>query len=87
TALLDHEQASLALAQRCSCVSAPTPLFSAMLNYRHSAAGDAAEVIDVAEGVQVLGARERSNYPLSLSVDDLGEDFRLTVHVVAAAGA
>ncbi|WP_273822299.1 non-ribosomal peptide synthase/polyketide synthase [Pseudomonas asplenii] len=87
TALLDHEQASLALAQRCSGVSAPTPLFSAMLNYRHSAAGDAAEVIDVAEGVQVLGARERSNYPLSLSVDDLGEDFRLTVHVVAAAGA
>ncbi|SEI21614.1 amino acid adenylation domain-containing protein [Pseudomonas asplenii] len=87
TALLDHEQASLALAQRCSGVSAPTPLFSSMLNYRHSAAGDAAEVIEVAEGIQVLGAQERSNYPLSLSIDDLGEDFRLTAHVLASAGA
>ena len=87
TALLNHEHASLALAQRCSGVAAPTPLFSAMLNYRHSAATDMAAVIDVAEGIQVLGAEERTNYPLTVNVDDLGEDFALTVMVDAAIGA
>ncbi|QQZ39834.1 amino acid adenylation domain-containing protein [Pseudomonas sp. SK3(2021)] len=87
TALLGHEQASLALAQRCSAVSAPTPLFSAMLNYRHSAAGDAAAVIDIADGIQVLGAEERTNYPLTVNVDDLGEGLRLTLMVAVEIGA
>ena len=87
TALLEHEHASLALAQRCSGVTAPTPLFSAMLNYRHSAATDMAQVIDIAEGIQVLGAQERTNYPLTVNVDDLGEDFALTVMVDASIGA
>ncbi|MGE7815668.1 amino acid adenylation domain-containing protein [Pseudomonas sivasensis] len=87
TTLLNHEHASLALAQRCSGVAAPTPLFSAMLNYRHSAATDMAEVIEVAEGIQVLGAEERTNYPLTVNVDDLGEGFALTVMVDASIGA
>ncbi|MEX5585607.1 non-ribosomal peptide synthetase, partial [Pseudomonas lurida] len=87
TTLLNHEHASLALAQRCSGVAAPTPLFSAMLNYRHSAATDMAEVIEVAEGIRVLSAEERTNYPLTINVDDLGEDFALTVMVDASIGA
>ncbi|WPN96171.1 non-ribosomal peptide synthetase [Pseudomonas sp. MUP55] len=87
TALLEHEHASLALAQRCSAVAAPTPLFSAMLNYRHSAATDMHAVIEVAEGIQVLGAEERTNYPLTVNVDDLGEDFALTVMVDASISA
>ncbi|SEQ93931.1 non-ribosomal peptide synthetase, partial [Pseudomonas soli] len=87
TALLGHEQAPLALAQRCSGVVAPMPLFNSMLNYRHSAAGDAAAVIAVAPGIDVVGTEERTNYPLNLAVDDLGDDLRLTVQVLAEWGA
>jgi arthrofactin-type cyclic lipopeptide synthetase B len=87
TELLNHEHASLALAQRCSGVAAPTPLFSAILNYRHSDASDTQAVIDIAEGIQVLGAEERTNYPLTVNVDDLGEGFAFTVMVDASIGA
>ncbi|RMP57304.1 Amino acid adenylation, partial [Pseudomonas syringae pv. atrofaciens] len=78
SALLEHEHASLALAQRCSGVTGDLPLFSALLNYRHS--GDEAlttEADAVWAGIQVLNAEERSNYPLALNVDDLGEGFIL----------
>ncbi|WP_296268056.1 non-ribosomal peptide synthase/polyketide synthase [Pseudomonas sp. UBA6562] len=87
TALLGHEQASLALAQRCSGVAAPAALFNSMLNYRHSAAGDAAEVIPVAPGIDIVGAEERTDYPLTVSVDDLGDDLRLTVQSLPQWGA
>ncbi|MGC5700440.1 amino acid adenylation domain-containing protein [Pseudomonas sp. NFXW11] len=87
SALLAHEHASLALAQRCSGVAAPTPLFSAMLNYRHSQAADAAEVQELVPGIQVLGAEERTNYPLTLNIDDLGDDLRITALVDRQIGA
>ncbi|MGG4656962.1 amino acid adenylation domain-containing protein [Pseudomonas vlassakiae] len=87
SALLGHEQASLALAQRCSGVAAPAPLFNSMLNYRHSAAGDAAEIIPVAPGIDIVGAEERTDYPLTVSVDDLGDDLRLTVQSLPQWGA
>jgi len=87
SALLGHEQASLALAQRCSGVAAPAPLFNSMLNYRHSAAGDAAEVIPVAPGIDIVGAEERTDYPLTVSIDDLGDDLRLTVQSLPQWGA
>jgi amino acid adenylation domain-containing protein len=86
--LLGHEHASLALAQRCSGVAAPLPLFSALLNYRHSAAGLASSEALVAwDGIQLLSNEERTNYPLTLSVDDLGEDFRLSALAVPQIGA
>ncbi|SFY30208.1 non-ribosomal peptide synthetase, partial [Pseudomonas sp. NFACC47-1] len=88
TALLGHEHASLALAQRCSGVASPAPLFSALLNYRHSAAdATSVEARDAWQGMEVLGSEERTNYPLTLSVDDLGEGFMLSTLVVQGIGA
>ena len=85
--LLRHEHASLALAQRCSAVPAPTPLFSALLNYRHSAGANQAvteEKRRAWEGIRGLYSEERTNYPFGLSADDLGEDFLLTAQVQAS---
>ncbi|MGQ3853498.1 amino acid adenylation domain-containing protein, partial [Pseudomonas capsici] len=87
TALLAHEHASLALAQRCSSVEAPTPLFSALLNYRHSTPVANGESLQAWEGMQSLGGDERTNYPLTLNVDDFGDGFKLTALAVASIGA
>ncbi|MDF0733200.1 amino acid adenylation domain-containing protein, partial [Pseudomonas entomophila] len=86
TALLGHEHASLALAQRCSGVAAPQPLFSALLNYRHSASV-AEGGLPAASDIEMLEVEERTNYPLLLSVDDLGEDFALTVQCMKEVSA
>ncbi|HEX8432684.1 MAG TPA: amino acid adenylation domain-containing protein, partial [Longimicrobium sp.] len=88
--LLRHEHASLALAQRSSGVQAPAPLFSSLLNYRHSAqmAGAAsAEALQAWEGIEGLRSDERTNYPVALAVDDLGEGFALKAHAPASVGA
>jgi hypothetical protein len=83
--LLRHEHASLALAQRCSAVQAPTPLFSSLLNYRHSAAAvlTSSEEAVRAHGIEWISAEERTNYPFVLSIDDFGEGFRLAAQVDA----
>ncbi|WP_046270840.1 non-ribosomal peptide synthetase, partial [Pseudomonas syringae] len=88
TALLGHEHASLALAQRCSGVAAPAPLFSALLNYRHSGVGSVSDqAMQAWQGIAVLSGEERTNYPLTLNVDDLGDGFSLTALVVSSIGA
>jgi len=79
--LLAHEHAPLSLAQRCSALPASVPLFSALLNFRHSDGRDGEGVPGWPEGVEVLAERERTNFPFGLSVDDLGEDFLLTLQV------
>ncbi|MGS0744265.1 non-ribosomal peptide synthetase, partial [Glaciimonas sp. GG7] len=82
--LMEHEHASLALAQRASAIAAPQPLFSALLNYRHSLYNATSPIW---ESVTQIAGEERSNYPLTMSIDDLGTDFALTVQVTAAVGA
>nr|WP_250862454.1 non-ribosomal peptide synthetase [Caballeronia sp. INML3] len=80
-ALLQHQHAPLALAQRCSGVAAPAPLFSALLNYRHNQA--VADEQYAFEGIELLGAEERTNYPLMLAVEDNGESLGLTAQTLA----
>lgn len=75
--LLHHEHAPLALAQRCSGVAAGMPLFSALLNYRHN---NGSELV-LPEGMTLLSAQERTNYPFVLSVEDGGDSLGLTAQV------
>lgn len=84
--LFRHEHASLALAQRCSGVAAPAPLFSSILNYRHSPTGGDSSARQW-EGTRVLSDQERTNYPLVMSIDDQGTGFQLTVQVEPGVGA
>ena len=68
-ALLRHEMAPLAMAQRCADLPSGSPLFTALINYRHDSAGE--DGADAGwEGVQVLSEEERTNYPFSLAVND-----------------
>jgi hypothetical protein len=82
--LIKHEHAPLSLAQACSAIEAPAPLFSAHLNYRYAgatetAAGAAEDALRAWKGIEYLKGYERNNYPFSVNVDDLGEGFALSV--------
>ncbi|CDH33427.1 Non-ribosomal peptide synthetase (fragment) [Xenorhabdus bovienii str. Intermedium] len=83
--LLAHEHASLALAQRCSGVTTGTPLFSALLNYRHndlSGEDNIVQTMGQMPGVEFLSEQERTNYPFTLSVEDFTHSLGLTTQVV-----
>jgi acyl carrier protein len=86
TELLHHEHASLASAQRCSALAPSVPLFSALLNYRHIAK-EQREALAGWKGIKRLADDLRTNYPLTLAVDDLGDGFLLTAQVQEAVGA
>ncbi|MCU7645699.1 non-ribosomal peptide synthetase [Pseudomonas piscis] len=88
SALLAHEQAPLSLAQRCSAVAPPTPLFNALLNYRHNVEADAQALLqDLPAGVQLLASEEVVSYPLMLAVDDLEPGLRLGLRAPRRIGA
>ncbi|WP_312875025.1 non-ribosomal peptide synthase/polyketide synthase [Actinomadura litoris] len=82
--LMEHEHAPLVVAQRASGVADGSPLFTSCLNYRRNTGADLDERWDMAmEGTRLLFTRERTNYPLALSVDDDGDGIALTVDAVA----
>jgi amino acid adenylation domain-containing protein len=77
--LLVHEHAPLAVAQQASGVSARSPLFTSLFNYRHSEAAAGAGL----DGVDLLKAHERTNYPVTVSIDDTGEGFVVKAQTVS----
>ncbi|MFD5799455.1 condensation domain-containing protein, partial [Streptomyces diastatochromogenes] len=97
--LMEHEHASLSTAQQASGLVGETPLFTAFLNYRHNPGrgeeqaeqpgtdGRPAEEQPDGQGVRLLYARERTNYPLGVAVDDDGDGLALTVDAVDAIDA
>ncbi|MFE5596777.1 amino acid adenylation domain-containing protein [Streptomyces sp. NPDC056549] len=84
--LLVHEHAPLSLAQQASGMTGGSPLFTSILNYRHGQA-PAAGTGPRLEGVGLLTVSDHTNYPVSVSVDDLGSGFSLIVEAVAPADA
>ncbi|NQZ08923.1 MAG: amino acid adenylation domain-containing protein, partial [Algicola sp.] len=94
TDLLPYEQASLALVQQCTSLVGDTPLFSAMLNYRHSAPADDTAMDELESAADtagpdftVIGGQERTNFPFNLSVDDWGDGFGLDVQIDSSLDA
>jgi hypothetical protein len=83
--LLAHEHAPLALAQQASGVAPPAPLFTTLLNYRHSQPAAPGGAGGSPVGIEVMFGRPRTNYPVSVSVDDVGSGFILGVQAVAPA--
>jgi amino acid adenylation domain-containing protein len=75
--LLNVEQSSLAVAQRCSGVPESVPLFNSLLNYLHGTPGREAEESLRRAGIKVLATRESTNYPITLSVTDTMEQLEL----------
>jgi amino acid adenylation domain-containing protein len=87
TELMAHEHASLTLAQRCSGVAAPAPLFSSILNYRHNTMPADLAADRGGSGIEWLGGEERTNYPLMLAIEDYGQALGLTAQIVRPLSA
>jgi polyketide synthase PksL len=88
--LVRFEQVSLTEARSHSGLPNPAmPLFNAILNYRHlpgdDGVGERLARLGVTPPSEVL---ERNNYPVTVSVDDLGDTFRLValIHQAQDAG-
>ncbi|MFE0179212.1 condensation domain-containing protein, partial [Streptomyces sp. NPDC059002] len=83
--LLEHEHAPLAVAQRASGVAGDSPVFTSFFNYRHNAGQSAAgksRNADIA-GIRTVWTHDRTNYPLSVAVNDDGETMALAVDAIA----
>ena len=80
--LLAHEHAPLSLAQQASGVISPAPLFTTLLNYRHTAQAGSGPGAGL-DGIEALSGGERTNYPVTVLVNDAGTGFSVSVLAVS----
>ncbi|MDP9649651.1 amino acid adenylation domain-containing protein [Paraburkholderia caledonica] len=83
TQLVAHEHVPLTLARRASAIAPPTPLFGALLDYRHVGHAPARSTADA---VMFAVGRERTSFPLTLSIDDSGETLTCAVQTFEGMG-
>lgn len=82
--LLLHEQAPLTATQRASRLPSDVPLFTSVINYRHSGSRDRERFEGDTSGiatdkVSFIGQHEGNNYPLTLSVDEFQGGVKLSI--------
>ncbi|WP_405774631.1 non-ribosomal peptide synthase/polyketide synthase [Streptomyces sp. NBC_00859] len=82
--LLEHEHAPLAVAQRASGVAADSPVFTSFFNYRHNAgqSDDSGRNAGIT-GIRTIWTQDRTNYPLSVAVNDNGDTIALAVDAIS----
>lgn len=85
--LLEHEWFSLAVAQRCSALDGAVPLFTTLLNYRHSDEANSLQSSTTSAGLELLAVHERTHYPIAIHIDDTGRDFHIVVQTEARIDA
>ncbi|RSM34592.1 hypothetical protein DMA12_47690 [Amycolatopsis balhimycina DSM 5908] len=84
--LLVHEHAPLTVAQEAGALPAGSPLFAALFNYRHAERAEPGPD-DVLGDVETVFTQEHNNYPLSVSIDDDGVEFGVSVDVLRPVAA
>ncbi|MER2370200.1 amino acid adenylation domain-containing protein [Photorhabdus laumondii] len=82
--LLQFEQVPTAIAEQCSKLAGSSRLFDSILNYRHSeVSGETSELNQRWQktGIELVDVKERTNYPITLSIDDFGDDFAVAAQI------
>ena len=88
--LMEHEQTPASKVHDWSGIPNSAPMFTALLNYRHSErnvpAADATHEQNKPfdPGAKLVSVTERTNYPFSLDVDDYGNNFGITTKIIDA---
>ncbi|WP_344446929.1 amino acid adenylation domain-containing protein, partial [Kitasatospora nipponensis] len=90
--LLEHEHAPLALAQQASGVPADTPLFTSLLNYRHDSSRSSDQEAgnvrsEDSSGIRQVAVRSRTNFPLTMAIDDDGDWLQFVVDAIPPVDA